>query len=388
MGKKRLALFSYILILISTLLYAAKYSFDFSAFVAAPQHLVSCAPEHFTHIRSFQDGGGDGGYNYLAAQDPFLQKYNELPNCAKEAISYTKERFLYHFLSWAISLGNLAWLHYAMLIANLLALGAITIYSYKMAVLKKIPDYCLPVLILSVGIWQPLRFNAVDLVWSAALISAFYYFESKQMWKLGIALTFAMLTRSYSIGVVFALFAVNLIERRSLSHFLPLLLAVSVYYGPFKLWQNAHISSTSQVFNGESFISLPFSAFFKQWLPLITSGNGLTAIVALAGFLFFLSVLILTLWLTYKSRKIHYEAIIIVGYCSLIFILANVAWSNSLIQLGRVLMPTLFCLVFLIQKTDPRYLRVVIPSLYLVSFAGFIWFAGSETQILISWAGS
>lgn len=386
MSKKQIAISCFLFALFIVSICAARYDFDFSTFVAAPQSLVKCVPEKFKHIKHFKQGGSDGAYNYLAALDPLLRTHKALPACAKDSLSYTKERFLYHFLSWAIVFGQEAYVHYGLLTVNLLALLVCTFYSYRISELFQLSRYILVILILNPGIWQPLRFNLVDLVWDACAIACIYYYETKNKTKFSIALLGAFLVRSFSIGLVFAFVVGDLLAgKRQFKDYRHYLVPLGLYYGVFKYWQKLHATTSSTLFNGESYFELPFKQFYIEFMGFLHSGLNLNAFLALSGLLLLISMALIAVLVVLKTKKMHYEVILILGFTTPVLMLNNVAWSNAILQISRISVPTFFCLILLLKKQAQSYLRVVIPILYLVSFYGIVWIIFNPQQTLTFW---
>lgn len=386
MSYKWLATCCFLFVILVLVVYVAQYGFDVSAFIAAPEHLVACSPKEFEYIRYFQNGGSDGGYNYLASIDPLLQTYKSLPDCAKDALFYTKERFLYHFISWAVVLGMKPYIHYGMLFTNIVMMALISFYTYRLCELKKISRWILVVLILSPGIWQPLRFNLVDLTWDAFAIASIYYYETQNRFKLSLSLLASLLVRSFSIGLIVAFVVTDfLAKRRKIKYYLTYALPLIIFYGPFKYWQRLSIPQSPKIFVGEGYLQLPLESFVTQASELLNQQRYLSLFAAMGGVLLVLMLIGFSIMVILKTRKLHYEAIIVIGFSFMLLVLNNIAWSNSLLQLSRVSIPSFICLVLLLNKYDPKYLRVVIPSLYLVSFYGIIWMLFAPKQVLLSW---
>jgi hypothetical protein len=303
-------------------------------------------------------------------------------------LSYTKERFLFHFTSWVLVAGKIPLLHYGILLTNILSLLAISYYAYKLVLFFKLPKLAAVAMILSPGIWQPIRFSTIDLLWVALMTASIYYFESKSKYKLAIALTLGMLARNLTLGFIIAFALVDLLDRKNIivkkNYLLSLLIPIAIYYGPFKHWQDMHWPASSKLFNGESYLTLPFVTFANQVKDFFLAQNWLSLAMSVFGFVFFLGLILSTILITLRKNKIYYEAIVICGFTSLIFALTNVAWSNSLVQISRVLMPCFICYIILIHKTYPKYLNFVLSFIIIISCYTYSWFIFSQKQILVS----
>jgi len=145
-----------------------------------------------------------------------------------------------------------------------------------------------------------------------------------------------------------------------------------------------HWPASSKLLNGESYLTLPFVTFANQVKDFFLAQNWLSLAMSVFGFVFFLGLILSTILITLRKNKIYYEAIVICGFTSLIFALTNVAWSNSLVQISRVLMPCFICYIILIHKTYPKYLNFVLSFIIIISCYTYSWFIFSQKQILVS----
>ncbi|MFZ4403303.1 MAG: hypothetical protein ACOYOK_04305 [Pseudobdellovibrionaceae bacterium] len=388
MSLKQSAIICFLFICLSVVFYAWRYNFNFSAFVAAPKHLYDCVPEKFKYIDHFQSGGSDGGYNYLVAQDPLHLRNDEAPKCFYESVAYTYERFLYHFFSWAIVFGHIDFLQYGMVLINIFAIFLICYFNYKISILFGFSNLTLVAMTLLPGIWQPLRFSTVDLLWMSMILGSIYFYEIKKPLGLTIFLSMAMLSRNLSIAFILVFFIDQVLSikkiKPSFKMVASLIFPLIFYYGFFKKWQTLHTPTTSVIFNGEDYFTWPLSTFLNQASILLINHNWSSLLLASIGFIFFLSMLSIAIFIIFKKKRLYYEAVVVCGFTAMIFCLNNVAWGNSLIQISRVLLPCFTCFLLLVNKTYPRHLKTTAICFLFLSLFGLLWFVCSSKQILVS----
>jgi hypothetical protein len=382
MSKIKVTVLCLATVFLANAIYLARYNFDFSVFVAAPRFLVECTPERFKDIHHFEAGGSDGGYNYLAAQDPLMLSLKSLPDCAKESLYYTRERILYHFLAWAIAFGNIEYLQYSMFFVSVFSFLGMAFYLFRLSEIFKLNSYELGALILTPGIWQVFRFDIVDLLWIFTISASTYCFATNKKFQMSFFLLLAMLTRSYSIGIIAAFIFQEISEKKYRNiHFY--LIPLFIFYGPFKLWLKSHQENSSNMFNGERYMSFPFAPFLDQITPHLRQGDVLILGSALGSLIAILAICFLSMKSVWKNRRLTYLNIVAFGFPFLILSLNNVAWTNGLVQIPRILAPSIMMLVFSMKKDSSSQLKVVIPAIYLVSFIDLVWFVISQKIQLI-----
>lgn len=381
--------FSFFAALLISTIYLARYQFQPEVFVAAARHHVECYPDAYKSIKHFEWGGSDGSMNYVASQDPLFLKSAQIPDCMRSELSYTRQRFLFHFFSWLASLGgNPRILPIAMIGLNLLCVFLVAFFAKRILVSKGIHPIWVVPLTLAPGIWQTLRFSLVDLLWYALFMIFWNYKEKRGYVGMAISSLLLMLTRSASLAMIGLVCAELLWTRKDVVKTLVTFsLPLVGYYIFFKPWILKVAGSADKVFFGESLIGLPFGRFISQMQEFISSGQYASVLsgVLLSIFLFIVLVYLIIEGLSeLRKFRIHTELTFPAMVIGSFFFFNNIAWGNSVIQLTRVsLIPFALILFYLLQYRQ-RLAKPFVSVLMVLSALSVLWFIFSQKVPLVA----
>ena len=350
------------------LAYLSRYDWNPAVLVAMPDHWADCLGDVPSEVVI---GGSDGGYNYAAARDPFLTR--AYPECARSALAYTMERWLYQFLAWALALGQEGLLPCSMPLVNLLSVGLTGFFCALALQHRGMNPWWSFLCALNPGIWQPLRFNLVDPIFVAMVVAALYFYNRKRPLPTTIFLALAMLARGIAIGVVLVLAGMAVLERRNWREAMFYGAATLPYYLVLKPWLNNRLDFPSIPFGGADLLTWPLITPISQLFQLLRHGEVLKPLLLVSALAFFIFAIVMACWAMWKEKRIRYEALLVIGYSAVILCIGNASWGAGPIQMFRVVAFIFPCLIYLFRQDRSWAAQLLMISIPAYSLIGPLW---------------
>jgi hypothetical protein len=363
-----LSLIAVLFVLFILGIYLGQYAGDLGYLVAMPAHWADCLGDVPAFVPVLQQSGSDGGYNFAAARDPFFVR--NYTACAKPTVAFTLERWLFQILSWLLALGQARFLLISMPLVNLLSIGALCFFCARLLEARGLDQRWALLAALNPGIWQPLRFNLVDLVFSAAGIAALYYFDRRRRWITAIVLMFVMLARGTGIGLVLVLSFLAVINFRSYWEAGLYIFSSLPYYLILKPWL---ISNSGGLVGNTERFTIPFAVPISQISDFLAGRDLLSVALASATLLFLLISIGISIWHIWKERQLSFEPLLIIGFCLASLSYRSAAWGNAPIQIFRIVSLIFPCLVLLLAPKKTWWAQLILLSIPAFSALGIIW---------------
>jgi hypothetical protein len=177
---------------------ARRAGFDPSLFILAGDAFVASDVAAPPIIVRPNAPGYDGEFYYRLAQAPFNANRTVF-GIQFDRTEWRMRRILYPLLVRAVAFGVPQLVPTAMLLVNLLGLGAIALYAVRFTALLRLGPWFPLAIALWPGFIITLTHDTTEITAAALLIAAFYHYYRKQFWLYALLGALATMTRETSI---------------------------------------------------------------------------------------------------------------------------------------------------------------------------------------------
>jgi hypothetical protein len=204
-----------------------KNGFDPSVFIMASENHVDSSRTIAPII--IQKGDGyDGQFYYRFALAPFDVSQPGY-GITLDDPPWRMQRILYPVLAWLVSAGQPRFTAWAMLLVNLLGLGAIGYFAIRLSRRFQSAPITPLLVVLWPGFWIALNRDTTEIVAVAFLLAAIEAYTARRTWLYAVLAVLTVLTRETSIFVFAGIFCAELLQRKSVRHLATLALPIVLY---------------------------------------------------------------------------------------------------------------------------------------------------------------
>ena len=184
------------------------------------------------------------------------------------------------------------------------------------------------------------------------LVASFILHKRKKS-LMFVFLFLSLLGRGETISIILILSFHAILVQKRIRLFIACFAPTLPYYLVFKPWLEQRTGLDYQALGGTSnYFSIPFKTVIVQFNEFLEKGDYVHLILMIVGVCFLLSILTFVIFRIIFKRDFSFENLIIASFFGLVFTLENVAWSNPIVQLTRVLGFCFPCLVYLMIKNE------------------------------------